>query len=120
MPALSGSTVCLAHSTAATARATREAARQAGGEARARQFGRAAVAADLAAEPPEWFPLATLSDACKGLGYVAREVMLGRMAARDANAATHALAALVPALREAETEERLAIVETALGTGRKR
>jgi len=120
MPALAGTARCFAHSTDHATAATRDAARAAGGDARARQFARGAHAADLASHPPEWLRLATAADACNALSYVVREVLLGKLPARDANAATHALAALIPALHDAELERRLAYVESAVGVRRSR
>jgi hypothetical protein len=120
MPALAGGTTCFAHTNNAAAASQRDQARRVGGESRAAQMSRGASAAELLAMPPEWWGLSTATDACNALAYVAREVFLGKLTARDANAATSALSALASVRRDVELERRLAVMETALGVGGKR
>ncbi len=59
-----------------------------------------------------------MGDVTRALAHVARECLRGRLPARDANATTAALNALVGAMREADLEERLEAVEQAVGVGR--
>ena len=110
MPPLAGSTTCWSHSAAhATERAK---AQQQGGQARNLQLGRAAHVPRE--EPPSWWTLGNTADARSALGFVTQELLAGRMAARDANAAVGALMAIVAVQRDIEIERRLSLLEGAI------
>lgn len=117
MPALAGSMTCFAHTESTEAAARREAARRSGGASRAAQMSRGASAAELLSAPPPWWGLSTAAHSCEALGYVAREVLLGNLGARDANAVTGTLSALATIRRDVELEQRLRMMESALGLG---
>jgi hypothetical protein len=107
-PPLLGRELCLHH--APEKRDDLARSRRAGGEARARGLARAPME-----PPPEWWPLQNITEASRGLAHVSREVLVGRLDPRSANAATGALNALVGALRGADLEERVRGLEAALG-----
>ena len=109
-PALAGSQFCWTHDPANAEAA--DAARRAGGAQRARQMDRSGCGAP---DPvPAWWPLETVAHARAGLAYVVQGVLAGSLPARDANAATGALSALVNTLRAADLELRLELLERTL------
>ena len=109
-PALTDSAFCWSHDPAKAEQA--EAARRAGGIQRARQMDRVNVGTP---DPlPTWWPLETAAHVRAGLAHVAQETLSGRLPARDANAATGALSALVSALRATDLEQRLELLERTL------
>ncbi len=109
-PALAGSQFCWTHDPANAEAA--DAARRAGGAQRARQMDRSGCGAP---DPvPAWWPLETAAHARAGLAYVVQEVLAGSLPARDANAATGALSALVNTIRATDLELRLELLERTL------
>ena len=109
-PAMAGSDFCFAHDPTKTEQA--EAARRAGGVQRARQMDQAMHGAP--SPTPAWWPLETAAHARAGLAHVVQETLSGRLAARDCNAASGALSALVGALRATDLEQRLELLERTL------
>lgn len=109
-PAMASSDFCFAHDPSKADEA--EAARRAGGIQRARQMDRASQGAP--SPTPTWWPLETAAHARAGLAYVVQETLSGRLPARDCNAATGALSALVGALRATDLEQRLELLERTL------
>ena len=109
-PAMASSGFCFAHDPSKADEA--DAARRAGGIQRARQMDRTGCGAPN--PTPTWWPLATAAHARAGLAYVVQETLSGHLPARDANAAAGALSALVGALRAADLEQRLELLERTL------
>lgn len=115
MAPMHDSSFCNTHDPRPGVREAREAARREGGRQRGCQLRRAGGAAARApGERPPWWRLETVSDARASLAYVAQELLDGRMAARDANAATLTVKTIVEVLREEDVARRLEAVETAL------
>ena len=109
-PAMANSEFCFSHDPAKEGEA--DAARRAGGRQRARQMDRTGCGAP---EPiPSWWPLETAAHARAGLAYVVQETLSGHLSARDSNAASGALSALVGALRATDLEQRLELLERTL------
>lgn len=114
---LRGRRWCFNHDPAPDTTARRNQARASGGRARGQQIGRArsAAAKRLVETPPSWWSLERTKDARSALAHVAQHVLLGELSARDANAVTQAVTALVSVLRESEIERRLDALEVAVG-----
>ncbi len=118
MAPISGEDFCFAHATGDAAATQRQDARTAGGATRAAQFSRKAHATELIEQPPDWLALKSANNVCEGFAYVVRELLQGRLSARDASATTQALSALLGAMHVERIERRLLLVEGALGTGK--
>lgn len=109
MPPLAGQSTCWSHCPSRTEQ--RAQARSQGGRSRSLQIDRAALVADK--EPPSWWQLSQVADLRSALAFVAQELLAGRLAARDANAAVGVLTALVAIQRDVEIERRLCLLENA-------
>ena len=114
---LTGKHHCFSHDPAPEIAARRQAARQAGGAARGGQLRRGSSPGEPS-PLPGWWPLGTVAHAVGAYGWLARELLAGRLEARTGNAIAGVLSGLVSAIRDCDLERRLLSLEAALGKRR--
>ncbi len=120
MPPLRGKTLCWQHAKGRDAARRRRAAAQAGGKQRGLQLSRQAggAARSTLDPPPPWWSLSTADDAAGAFAWAAQRLAAGELDSRSATAMATLLNGLVATLREGQVEQRIELLEAALGPRR--
>lgn len=120
MPPLRGQSLCWAHAQGHDVARRRRAAAQAGGQQRGIQLARQAGGGACASldPPPGWWSLETANDAAGAFAWAAQRLASGELDSRTATSMATLLNGLVATLREGEVEQRIELLEAALGPRR--